>query len=172
MSSNAGYPYTCLGAHLLIFWAGRALFACACKAPAASVPAPPRSLALQAQQLQAELADARQGEKVLEAKLGRLESHVQRGPDSSTSSRRSTEAGSLRQRSFTVGQQNESIGLLEAENELLQAQVAAAQVVASRRRQVGSGPWSLWCTTSAQTAWVAVLPDTYEIEQRRALQSL
>ena len=106
------------------------------------------SAALQAQQLQAELAHARQGEKVLEAKIARMEGHVQRGPDSSTSSRRSTEAGSLRQRSFTVGQQNESIGLLEAENELLQAQIAAAQVVASRRRQVGPGPWSLRCTTS------------------------
>ena len=116
------------------------LLPCACKASPPLWPATPCILALQAQQLQAELADARQGEQVLEAKIVRLESHVQRGPDSSTSSRRSTEAGSLRQRSFTVGQQNESIGLLEAENELLQAQIAAAQVVASRRRQVGPTP--------------------------------
>ena len=67
----------------------------------------------------------------------------------------------MRQRSFTVGQQNESIGLLEAENELLQAQIAAAQVVASRRRQVGPGPWSLRWTQALQGAWVAVLPGTY-----------
>lgn len=130
------------------------------------MPATRGSPALQAQQLRAELADARQGEKVLEAKIGRLESHVQRGPDSSTSSRRSTEAGSQRQRSFTVGQQNESIGLLEAENELLQAQIAAAQVVAARRRQVGPGPWVLLYTTSRVKGRVVVLPDTCDFLSR------